>query len=97
MIVKEPEDEEIILFQPINLTCEAVGEPNPIYSWYRDGLFLFNTSRRGLYIPRARPSDRGEYTCVAHNIHGSSNASSPALVTISGLSFNPSLSVDDES
>ncbi len=86
-IVNEPDNVQTMIFRPINLTCEAVGEPNPTYSWYRDGLFLVNTTKRELLIAQARPEDRGEYTCVAHNVHGSSNASSPALVTISGLTI----------
>ena len=87
-IINDPEDFETELFQSISLTCEASGQPDPVYSWYRDELFLFNTSEPDLFIPEAKPEDRGKYTCVAHNIYGSSNTSRPGLVTISGLNFN---------
>lgn len=84
VIVDEPEDREVGLFMGVNLTCEATGQPLPTYSWFRDGVFLVNTSDSVLFIHEARPEDRGLYTCIATNVQGSSNASSPGLLTISG-------------
>ena len=34
-ITEPPKDEEASLLETVYLTCEALGSPNPIYSWYK--------------------------------------------------------------
>jgi len=35
VIVDNPENREVDFFQPVNLTCSAIGEPEPSYTWFR--------------------------------------------------------------
>ena len=35
VIVEEPEDIVTDILTPVNITCKANGEPDPIYSWFK--------------------------------------------------------------
>ncbi|XP_014296942.2 titin isoform X1 [Microplitis demolitor] len=64
----------------IKLTCAVLGEPEPTVYWLKDGKLLPPSSNRhgttiengmvSLELYTVRPSDSGEYTCVARNLHG---------------------------
>ena len=80
-ITEPPEDIFAELFKPINLTCNAVG--NPIYHWERDDVRVATISDTIFQIAEVRPEDRGRYRCLAENNAGTA-VSASALVTIQG-------------
>ena len=80
-ITEPPEDIFAELFKPINLTCNAAG--NPIYHWERDNVRVATISDTIFQIAEVRPGDRGRYRCLAENSAGTALSPS-ALVTIQG-------------
>ena len=72
------------LSKPLNLTCDAMGNPLPSYQWYRDDEPIEGANLPYLYISEATPEDRGSYTCVATNENGNTS-SNPGLTTIPGI------------
>uniref|UniRef100_A0A3Q2QD42 Heparan sulfate proteoglycan 2 n=1 Tax=Fundulus heteroclitus TaxID=8078 RepID=A0A3Q2QD42_FUNHE len=74
--------------EPINLECQATGEPRPSVSWHR----LDNNRRTTLSSPVpmdsnavmqilvARPEDSGTYVCVARNTEGSTETKVEVIV-----------------
>lgn len=62
-----------------NFTCSADGYPAPTYTWQREGQVLPSGGRvdvNGGYISfrNLRPSDEGQYECVASNLAGEDTA-----------------------
>ncbi|UYV60768.1 FGFR3 [Cordylochernes scorpioides] len=65
----------------VKMKCPAVGNPSPTVSWLKDGQPLseryhgkkMHLRRWSLVLEEALPSDKGEYTCIVSNIHGSIN------------------------
>ena len=63
------------------LTCEALGKPEPEIMWYKDDVKMSNngynigssgsSGKAMLTIKNLRPSNAGMYTCRAENIKGS--------------------------
>lgn len=35
VITENPEDTEVTIFEEVNISCKAQGEPNPTYSWFK--------------------------------------------------------------
>uniref|UniRef100_A0A3B5MDC4 Ig-like domain-containing protein n=1 Tax=Xiphophorus couchianus TaxID=32473 RepID=A0A3B5MDC4_9TELE len=79
--------------EPINLECQASGEPRPSVSWHR----LDNNRKTTLTSPVpmdsnailvARPEDSGTYVCVARNTEGTTETR--VEVIIEGGSQMPS-------
>ncbi|XP_035997428.1 basement membrane-specific heparan sulfate proteoglycan core protein isoform X6 [Fundulus heteroclitus] len=74
--------------EPINLECQATGEPRPSVSWHR----LDNNRRTTLSSPvpmdsnavmqilAARPEDSGTYVCVTRNTEGSTETKVEVIV-----------------
>ena len=83
MITKSPKSAHVEMDDPVNLTCEATGDPPISYRWERDGVMLPDQVLSYLLIPRVNPKDRGAYVCIASNPQ-SNSSSEPALVTIRG-------------
>ncbi|XP_060132638.1 hemicentin-1 isoform X1 [Zootoca vivipara] len=70
-------NETVVLNNPIQLECEASGNPLPVITWYKDNHPLTNTAsvsflNRGqvLQIDGAHISDTGIYKCVVANAAG---------------------------
>ena len=85
-IIAIPQDQIISLAQAVNFTCEADGNPPPVYRWYQDGMQVPGANLPNFFIPEISPSNRGNYTCRAINQEGSVE-SSPGLLTIQGSSL----------
>ena len=84
MIVEPPRPMIGRAGQPVNLTCTATGSPTPTITWFRDRVMIPGAIFQFLYIPSAKPEDRGSYFCVATNSEGSME-SSQALVNLEGM------------
>ena len=74
---------------PLILNCSAWGHPDVSFVWYMNNRLLqadkrisFGPKNMSLKIASIEFSDRGDYTCVASNIHGSDN--STILIRIKG-------------
>nr|XP_051676343.1 hemicentin-1 isoform X2 [Oryctolagus cuniculus] len=68
---------DVILNNPVSLSCETNAAPPPTLTWYKDGHPLTSSDKvmilpggRVLQIPRAKVDDAGRYTCVAVNEAG---------------------------
>lgn len=68
-----------IIGAPLDLTCRAIGTPEPIIYWERDGLQIpsmdngkgiFVDSIGTMRIKQLKQSDSGEYKCIAKNSAG---------------------------
>ncbi|XP_064457274.1 hemicentin-1-like isoform X2 [Ornithodoros turicata] len=79
-IQSSSEDVATSLGQPAILTCNAVGDPHPNVTWYKDSEVLKDDSEvyeilpNGLYIYKASTSDSGKYVCTAENGVGVAHA-----------------------
>ncbi|KAE9421213.1 hypothetical protein Angca_004091, partial [Angiostrongylus cantonensis] len=99
IIVVKPEDTA----QPYNrravFICEAVGRPEPVCRWMRNGRELPESSRYrfeaydGTFkftIKEVWDIDAGEYTCEVSNVYGSDSATAKLTVqVITRLPFDP--------
>jgi hypothetical protein len=84
MITESPRPTTGRAGQPINLTCTVTGSPTPAITWFRDRDVIPNAIFQFLYIPAAKPEDRGSYYCRAENSEGVAQ-SDQALVTLEGI------------
>uniref|UniRef100_A0A8C7HHD9 Heparan sulfate proteoglycan 2 n=1 Tax=Oncorhynchus kisutch TaxID=8019 RepID=A0A8C7HHD9_ONCKI len=73
--------------EPINLECQASGEPRPSVTWHRlDRCAIYSTlGRPGNAVPLpqvlvARPEDSGTYVCTAHNDEGTTETRVEVIV-----------------
>ena len=77
--------------QTVELTCEATGTPTPRIEWLRDNSALIADGERiiiegnQLTINNARPSDSGEYMCLAINAAGQASHGIKVTVTENGM------------
>ncbi|XP_008421381.1 fibroblast growth factor receptor 1b isoform X2 [Poecilia reticulata] len=65
----------------VKFRCQATGNPLPSLRWYKNGKefrkdqriggFKFREHMGTLIMESVVPSDRGNYTCVVENVHGS--------------------------
>ncbi|KAH8235981.1 hypothetical protein KR032_011790, partial [Drosophila birchii] len=75
-----PLDELIVVDQgrDLSVTCQASGSPHPSVKWTKVHDQMPNNvhiSGNVLTIYAARPDNRGLYSCIAENIHGSDQSS----------------------
>lgn len=58
----------------VEITCEAEGVPNPIYSWKTPSSDLqFSADNRTVTIKSLQTSHLGNYQCIVENKHGTHN------------------------
>ncbi|XP_021356952.1 contactin-like isoform X1 [Mizuhopecten yessoensis] len=75
--------------------CEARSIPRAVYTWYKNGEPLLNTSdivviRNTLVIPALEKKHSGMYQCSADNIHGTTMSSAQLRVLEFPPTFNKS-------
>ncbi|KAJ8727036.1 hypothetical protein PYW08_015433 [Mythimna loreyi] len=72
---------EVLLFQPVQLTCQAKGVPPPKLEWHKDQLLMTNDTNAEIYtevidrtvinstivIKQMVEEDKGTYECIASN------------------------------
>ena len=65
MITAFPQNTIINEGDPLQLTCEASGQPTPTITWTKNGKQL--AARGTLNIPASKRADAGIYVCSANN------------------------------
>ena len=73
----------------VTFTCDAIGNPVPLISWFRDGSpidtsdnssrIIFSVDKKQLAITNVSRSDSGEYRCVAENSVGNETSNVATL------------------
>ena len=81
MFTRLPQRKVVDLFDPVTLTCVAVGEPTPVIRWFKDDVQIAMEFDNRLVIDEVQLDDRGNYTCTATNPVGMIK-SPPALVNV---------------
>ncbi|XP_072199268.1 hemicentin-1 isoform X3 [Excalfactoria chinensis] len=68
---------DVVVNNPVLLPCEAVGTPQPIIMWQKEGISIMSTGNGytvlpngSLQITESAVEDAGTYTCVAQNPAG---------------------------
>ncbi|XP_071845497.1 scavenger receptor cysteine-rich type 1 protein M160-like isoform X2 [Apostichopus japonicus] len=66
--------------ETVDFECDVIGSSNPTVSWKKDGVEVQPDDRHimedgDLKITSLKPEDAGQYTCIAKNDQGSSQAS----------------------
>ena len=62
-ITEAPQDTTVNEGDPLQLTCNASGQPTPTITWTKDGKQLGKT----LNIQKSNKNDAGKYVCKADN------------------------------
>ncbi|XP_066572474.1 pro-neuregulin-2, membrane-bound isoform isoform X2 [Amia ocellicauda] len=84
--------------EKLTLKCEATGNPNPTYKWYRDGSELKKSKEikiksgkknSRIQISKVKVEDSGNYTCVVENILGQETATSTINVQSITTTLSP--------
>ncbi|CAI8042995.1 Vascular endothelial growth factor receptor 1, partial [Geodia barretti] len=84
VLVKSPQTTFAQLFSETVLECGAVGNPQPLITWFKDGLEMMGATTKTLVIGEVDLSDRAAYHCTAVNPQGSVT-SEVAYLNIMGL------------
>lgn len=66
-VTTHPQATTILEGKPLNLTCLATGKPEPIITWYKDGLVIKDRSNGIFVITKIKRRDDGIYQCYAKN------------------------------
>ncbi|XP_068761952.1 fibroblast growth factor receptor 4-like [Montipora capricornis] len=73
-----PNQLSLIIGQESTLTCQALGVPRPVITWFKDGLLLTSSSIKGVkgqstltFHSFTLNDDHGQYWCEANNLFGS--------------------------
>lgn len=79
IILHGPSNQTLPLKSMAVLPCRAIGTPNPVVSWYRDGIPVTQSSRVNIsesgtltLTDLNKDQDQGLYTCVASSRSGKS-------------------------
>lgn len=73
-------DRRVQCTYPVRLTCQALGMPSPMVTWYKDGVRILENDRMSVWqehqfntleISRTHLDDSGHYTATAQNELGS--------------------------
>jgi roundabout axon guidance receptor 2 len=86
VIIRGPVNQTLPINSVAFLSCEAIGNPTPVISWYKESLPVtssdrINTTNPGLVeIYHLRKDDSGVYTCVASSRSGKATWSGHLLV-----------------
>ena len=88
VIYMNPHISSPLLLATINVTCEVIGSPEPIISWYKDGQLLRGRTGKTLVIEEVSLQDRGSYHCEAVNSNSdgerNAKASQDTILNIEG-------------
>ncbi|CAI6371452.1 unnamed protein product [Macrosiphum euphorbiae] len=91
-IIVVPENKTVSVGEQLQLSCKAVGDPEPFITWAKDDIDLELGQRvqvfqnNTLIISKVENTDGGQYKCVASNPLG--RKSFEAMVNVNGLAEN---------
>lgn len=81
VIVQHPSNVTLMVDQTLHLTCKATADPEPVYTWTKNGEWLPAHLGGQLVVEQTSQSDVGEYICIATNLLTSAS-SDPCIVTV---------------
>ncbi|XP_029346415.1 leucine-rich repeats and immunoglobulin-like domains protein 1 isoform X10 [Acyrthosiphon pisum] len=88
-IIMAPENKTVSVGEQLQLSCKAVGDPEPFITWAKDDIELELGQRvqvfqnNTLIISKVERTDGGQYKCVASNYLG--RKSFEAMVNVNGM------------
>ena len=71
MLLNSPQTTFVDHLAEVVFDCDAMGNPEPVITWYRDGLEIAGATKKKLTIAEVDLPDRAVYYCTAHNSQGS--------------------------
>lgn len=86
IIIRGPVNQTLPVYSFAILTCEAIGDPSPMISWYKESLPMSSSERINLTNPtqveihHLHRDDSGIYTCVVSSRAGKATWSGHLLV-----------------
>lgn len=69
-VERTPDPISVTVGDPLNLTCSAVGNPIPSYTWTPPSASRLRFNGSILTIKSVTSADEGQYICSAHNVVG---------------------------
>ncbi len=78
-ITVQPLDETVTAGQAATFTVTATGTTPFLYQWRKDGVNIPGATSRTLQIPKAAPTDEGDYSVVVSNFADSSTSADATL------------------
>ena len=85
MLLKSPQTTFAQHLVDVVFECDAIGSPEPVITWYKDGLEIIGATRKMLVIVEVDFLDRATYYCTAINSLGNVT-SEEAYLNIKGRS-----------
>eukprot|EP00102_Acyrthosiphon_pisum_P009632 XP_003248070.1 PREDICTED: leucine-rich repeats and immunoglobulin-like domains protein 1 [Acyrthosiphon pisum] len=91
-IIVVPENKTVWVGEELQLSCKAVGDPEPLITWAKDDIYLELGQRvqvfqnNTLIISKVERTDGGQYKCMASNYLG--RKSFVAMVNVNGSAEN---------
>ncbi|CAI6356796.1 unnamed protein product [Macrosiphum euphorbiae] len=91
-VIVVPENKTVLVGEQLQLSCKALGDPEPFITWAKDDIDLELGQRvqvlqnNTLIISKVERTDGGQYKCVASNSFG--RKSFEAMVDVNGLAEN---------
>ena len=83
-IVTHPSNSSVELGGDVTLTCNASGDPQPTFKWYKDSISMVETDDINPFVPKlvlkgALAQDEAWYSCEATNVAGTVRSNSASL------------------
>ena len=84
-IISAPANQTVTENGSVTFTCEAEGNPEPKIRWYFHGRIVDKKrysypTKTGLMIEKVQFKDKGNITCISHNLLGEVNATAELVV-----------------
>ena len=70
MLLKSPQTTFAQHLVDVVFECDAIGNPEPVITWYKDGLEIIGATQKMLVIVEVDLLDRATYYCTAKNSLG---------------------------
>ena len=87
VLLKSPETVFVERFADAAFKCDVIGNPEPLITWYKDGMEIIGATQRTLVVTEVDLSARAAYYCTALNSQGNVT-SEEAYLNIRGYYIN---------